>query len=292
MYAAEFDYVACTSLDEAIALLDHHGDDAKVLAGGQSLVPMLNLRLIRPALLVDINPLPLDEISIDTADIVVPAGTRFHQIANHPLVLQHAPALAEAARLIGNVRVRTLGTIGGSVAHADPAAELPCVLTALGASITAVGPRGMRSIRCADFFVTYLTTALAPAEIVTEVRLPALPDRGGQAFVEFARRANDFAVVEAAAAVEVDRRGRYYDVSLVIGGAQDKPLQLGGVVGPLLAGQQPSPTTTAEAARHVRARVRPHTDVHATAAYRSQLVEVLARRALEVATERARGGQG
>ncbi|MGH3664720.1 MAG: FAD binding domain-containing protein [Egibacteraceae bacterium] len=292
MYAAEFEYLSPTSRETVVSLLDRHGDDAKVLAGGQSLIPMMNLRLVQPRLVIDINRLPLDDIRVENGSLVIPSGIRHRQLARDPLVARHAPLVVEAARFIGNVRVRSLGTIGGSVAHADPAAELPCVVTALDARIGVVGKDGPRTIPADEFFLTYLTTALGPTELVTEIRIPALRPRTGQAFVEFTRRASDFAIVEAAAVVELDRRERCRRVSLVFGGIQDSPLQSGGEASAVLVGEQPSRAALSEVARRVRAQAQPHDDVHGTAAYRLQLVSTLTPRVLQTAVERARGGRG
>lgn len=290
MYAAEFEYLSPGSIEEVISLLDRHGDEAKVLAGGQSLVPMMNLRLLQPGFLIDLRRLPVGDIRTDGSTLVVPGGIRHRQLTADPLVAQHAPLVHEAAAFIGNVRVRSLGTIGGSVAHADPAAELPCVLTALDASIGVVGKDGRRTIPASEFFVTYLTTALAPTELVTEIRIPTRGSRTGQAFAEFTRRASDFAVVEAAAVVQLDRRGRCRNVTLVYGGVQDTPLQGSDEAASVLVGERPSSEAFAEIAERMRARAQPHDDVHGSAVYRLQLVDTLTRRVLATASERAQGG--
>lgn len=290
MYASEFEYASPTSLASAISMLARHGDDAKVIAGGQSLVPMMNLRLLQPGLLIDLGGLPVPKVRIDGDWLVLPAGTTHERLTRDPLVAQHAPMVAQCARHIGNVRVRTRGTVAGSIAHADPAAELPCVLTALGAHIDTEGPDGRRAIVAGDFFLTYLTTALEQAELVTDVRVPVQAPRSGQAFVEFARRANDFAVVEAAAVVRLDRRQRCRSLALVLGGVQDTPMDATTQALRVLQGARPSDEAFAEIGRQVRAHVRPPDDVHGTAAYRSHLVESLTRRVLKDAAERALGG--
>lgn len=289
MYAAEFEYASPPSLEGVISLLDRHGDDAKLLAGGQSLVPMMNLRLLQPGLLIDVNRVPVPAVHAQDGALVVPAGTRHAQLLRDPLVARHAPVLAEAARHIGNVRVRSRGTIGGSVAHGDPTAELPCVLTALDAIVVARGRDGVRAVPARDLFLTYLTTSLEPTEVVTEVRVPVLQPGTGQAFVEYARRANDFAVVEAAAVVQLDAGLRCTRVALVLGGVHDTPLDVSAAAAAVLRGEVPSPEGTAEVGRRARAAADPHDDVHGTAAYRLHLIETLGRRALDLAVVRARG---
>lgn len=292
MYAAEFEYLSPPSVERVIALLDRHGDDAKVLAGGQSLVPMMTLRLLQPRFLIDLKGLLDGAIHRDDGWLTIPGGVRHRTLAQDSQVAAHAPAVSAAARHIGNVRVRTLGTIGGSVAHADPAAELPCVLTALGAEIGVLGKNGRRVIPASDFFVTYLTTALEPTELVVDVRIPSLQPGTGQAFAEMTRRATDFAVVEAAAVVQLDAAGRCRRVSLVYGGIGDKPLEMSQEAAAVLLDERPSAQAFGEVAQRARRLAQPHSDVHGTAAYRSQLIETLGRRVLHRAAEQARGGQG
>lgn len=292
MYAAEFEYLSPPSVERVIALLDRHGDEAKVLAGGQSLIPMMSLRLLQPGFVIDLKGLLDGAIRRDDGWLTIPGGVRHRRLAEDAQVAAHAPAVSEAARHIGNVRVRTLGTIGGSVAHADPAAELPCVLTALDAQIGVLGCNGRRVVPAGDFFLTYLTTALEPTELVVEVRIPSLQPRTGQAFAEMTRRATDFAVVEAAAVVQLDDAGRCRRVSLVYGGIGDKPLQAGEAAAAVLLDERPSARAFLEIAQRARRLAEPHDDVHGTAAYRSQLIETLGRRVLHSATEQARGGQG
>lgn len=288
MYAAEFEYLSPSSLESVVSLLDRHGDDAKVLAGGQSLVPMMNLRLVQPRLVIDLGRLPTHDVSTANGSLVVPAGVRHRQLVEDPRIRADCPLVAEAARSIGNVRVRARGTIGGSVAHADPAAELPCVLQALDAQVRVEGRDGARSIPAREFFVTYLTTALQPTELVTEIHIPRLAPRTGQAFVEVARRASDFAVVEAAAVVQVDRRDRCMRVSLVFGGVGDTPMRMDEAATAVLDGELPSTEGFAEVARLAQEAARPHDDVHGTAAYRRHLIGTLTHRVLATAVERAR----
>jgi CO/xanthine dehydrogenase FAD-binding subunit len=292
MHAAEFEYMSPPSLERVISLLDRHGDEAKLLAGGQSLIPMMTLRLLQPRFVIDLKDLLDGDIRRDDGWLVIPGGVRHRTLTRDPQVAAHAPAVSQAARRIGNVRVRTLGTIGGSVAHADPAAELPCVLTALGAEIGVLGKDGRRVIPAGDFFVTYLTTALGPTELVVEVRVPSLQAGTGQAFAEMTRRASDFAVVEVAAVVQVDDAGRCRRVSLVYGGVADSPLDVSAEASAVLVGERPSAQAFLEVAQRARRLAQPPDDVHGSAAYRSQLIETLGRRVLHDAAEHARAGRG
>lgn len=288
-HAAPFEYQTAESWDEAVELVRIWGDDGKVLAGGQSLVPMLNLRLARPAALVDVNPIPTPEPYVDGDALVVPALTRHQVLLRSPLVREHCPLLSAAVAHIGNVRVRTRGTIGGSVSHGDPTGELPCVVTVLGGRIVVRGPRGVRTIDAADFFVTYLTTALDDGELVTEIRLPVRGRRVGHAFDEKVRRASDFAMVEVATTVRLAADGHTVAAaSVVVGGVADKPFALdAGVFAPLVGG-----TGSDEQLRAVGSAaadsVSPEADVHASGAYRKRLTEVLTRRTLAAAIENAR----
>src|SRR5213078_398571 len=202
---AKFDYHAPTSLDDAVALLQRYGGDAKILAGGQSLMPLLNFRLSRPAALVDLNRIPsLAYIEERDGQVRFGAMTRQRTIEFSPLVARRLPLLREATKWVGHLPIRTRGTIGGSIAHADPSAEYPAVLTALDGEVVARGPKGERVLKPRDFFQTYLTTNLAADEILTEVRLSATPAGAGYAFEEFARRHGDFAIVAIAALVVPD----------------------------------------------------------------------------------------
>ncbi len=273
-----FDYVAPTSVEEALALLAQHGPDAKVLAGGQSLIPILNYRLARPRVVVDIGGLPLDGMRTVDGRLRLGALTRHADLEESALVARECRLLREAARSIGNVRVRNLGTLGGSLAHADPAAELPMAMLALDARVTAVSARGTRTLDAVDLFTGYLTTALAPDEILTEVAVPATP-AAGVAVEEQSRRAGDFAVVAVAAVVTIDRRGRIDDVRLAYAGVGGTPLRARGVED-ALRGHEPTSERVAGAGDAARATIEPGSDAFVSAAYRKLLVGVLTRRAL------------
>jgi CO/xanthine dehydrogenase FAD-binding subunit len=285
-----FEYAAPETLEDALALLHEHRDEAKVLAGGQSLVPLLNYRLARPRVVVDINGLPLDSIALEEGRLRLGALVRHHQLEESPTIARHAPLLREAAQLIGNVRVRTLGTLGGSLAHADPAAELPTVMTALDARLTVASAAGRRTIAARDFITGPLTTVLAPDEIVTEVEIPTPPAQGF-AVEELARRAGDFGLVVIAALVRVDRSGRVEDARLALGGVADRPVRAAAAE-EALRGREPTAGVLARAAELAREPLDPPSDAFASGAYRRLLAGVLVRRALAGAVARAISSEG
>jgi CO/xanthine dehydrogenase FAD-binding subunit len=280
-----FDYAAPVSVDDALALLARHGSDAKVLAGGQSLLPILNYRLARPGLVVDVNDLPLAGIGVTDGRLRVGALVRHASLTSSPVVARECPLLAEAAGLIGNVRARTLGTLGGSLAHADPAAELPLAAVALDATIEARSVRGVRTIAVRDFFTGYLTTALAGDELLTAVDVPVT--RGmGSAMEEFSRRPGDFALVAVAALVRIDARGRIDDARVAVGGVGPGPVRLTAVE-EALHGHEPTADRIARAGETARGAVAPGGDAFASAAYRTLLTGVLTKRCLTRAVARA-----
>ena len=285
-----FEYAAPETLEDALALLHEHRDEAKVLAGGQSLVPLLNYRLARPRVVVDINGLPLDGVRADDGRLRLGALVRHRQLEESDTIARHCPVLREAARLIGNVRVRTLGTLGGSLAHADPAAELPAVMTALDARLTVASASGRRSIAARDFVTGPLTTALAPDEIVTEVEVSTSPARGF-AVEEFARRAGDFGLVVVVALVRVDRGGRVADARLALGGVADRPVRAAAAE-EALRRQEPTAAVLAGAAEIARDRLDPPSDAFASGPYRRLLAGVLGRRALARAVADAIQSEG
>src|SRR5215510_4521566 len=221
-----FEYHAPASVDEAIALLTRYGGEGKVLAGGQSLMPLLNFRLSRPAAIVDLNGIArLAYIREDNGMIRFGAMTRQRTIEFSPLVRRRLPLLTEATALVGHLPIRSRGTIGGSIAHADPSAEYPAVLTALDGTVVAQSPRGRRTLTAGELFETYLTTRLAADELLVEVRLPAMPAGGGYAFEEFARRHGDFAIVGIAAMIVRDG-ARCTLARLATAGAGPVPMRL------------------------------------------------------------------
>jgi aerobic carbon-monoxide dehydrogenase medium subunit len=280
-----FEYFSPATVDEAIGLLAEHGDQAKVLAGGQSLVPALNYRLARPAQVIDINALPLGGIVTENGVLRLGALVRHHAVEDSADVKRACPLLAEAAALIGNVRVRSLGTVGGSVAHADPAAELPLVMLALEARFMAAGPSGQRTFDARDFFRGPLTTALAADEIVTDILVPRT-ESWGAAIVELARRPGDFALVAVAALVTIDARGRVEGARVAFGGIGAVPTRSAALEEALI-GHEPTNERVALAARAGRRGLVPESDAFASGAYRAHLAEVLGRRAVTRAIARA-----
>lgn len=286
MKPAPFEYVRPGSLAEALQALHQHGDEAKVLAGGQSLVPMMNFRLARPAVLVDLNGLAdLAYLRPLGGGLAVGAMTRQRAVEKSPLVRERLPLLAEAVPWIGHLPIRTRGTVGGSLAHADPAAELPAVMVALDAELTVARTGGTRKVRAADFFTGYLSTDIAPDEILTEIRVPGLAPGAAVAFLELARRHGDFAIVAAAAAVVPDGQGAIREARIALGGVGPTPVRARRAEA-MLAGQRPSAELLAAAAASAREDTDPPADIHASAEYRREMSAVFTRRALVAALGR------
>ena len=287
MKPPRFEYHAPESIEQAVELLTRYGGDAKVLAGGQSLMPMLNFRLARPAALVDINRIrTLAYVREDDGTVALGAMTRQRTIEFSPVVAARLPLLLEATRWVGHLPIRSRGTIGGSIAHADPSAEYPAVLTALDGEVVAQGPRGRRTLAPSALFETYLTTRLAPDELLVEVRLPASPVGAGHAFEEFARRHGDFAIVGIAALVVRDG-ARCAIARLACAGAGPVPVRLRAAEEILERDGLGEAAVDAAAARAAEL-VEPDSDIHASADYRRHLTRVLTVRALRRAAERAR----
>jgi len=290
MVAPAFDYVAAASYDEAVRLLAAEGDEAKILAGGQSLMPMLNLRLAHPGLLIDINGADGRPPTLDQAGGVLrlPALTRHRVLLEHDLVRQHCPLLADAVRYVGNVRVRNRGTIGGSLAHADPTSEIGCCALAAGAEVVARGPDGDRTVPAAGLFAGYWATTLARAEVITDVLIPAARPGQGWSFQEMVRRTSDFAIVAVAATVYLAERSvAIASARVALAGVADRVVLADpDLVG--LAGRTADEDLDAAADR-IAGRLEPPDDVHASGAYRRRLARVLVARALRQARDRAAG---
>lgn len=284
-----FDYLSPTSLAEVHELLSTHGEDGKILAGGQSLVPLLNMRLAHPSTLIDINRVTELDYIRKTADggLAIGALTRQQTLLEDAVVAEHTPLLVEATRYIGHRTIRNRGTVGGTLAHADPAAEMPAVMVALDAEFVVTSAGGERVIPAREFFVDYLTTALAQDELLTEVRIPAAAPRTGSAFQEVSRRHGDFAIVAVAALVTLADDGSCADARLVLTGVGGTPQAL-DLTGTLI-GQAPTAEVIKAAANKAATEIEPTADIHATEAYRRQLARVLSRRALTAAVERAGG---
>ena len=287
MKPAPFEYHRVERTEDAIARLAELGDEAKVLAGGQSLVPMMNFRLVRPPALVDISRIPdLRYVERDGDRLRVGALTLHREVEqlDDPAVVDGYELLPRAARWVGHYPIRTRGTFGGSVAHADPSAEWCMLAVLLDATVVVSGPQGEREIPAADFFLGFFTTAMEPGELLVEVRFPR--PRPHAALQEFARRHGDFAIVAAAVAVELDG-DRLTDARIVIGGVDEIPLRVTEAEG-VLEGAEPGAEAFAEAGRAAAAAVEPSSDIHGSAEYRKELTAVLVRRALAEAV----GGEG
>ncbi len=289
MKPAPFEYYAPESREEALALLTEHGGEAKVLAGGQSLVPSMNFRLAQPSILVDLNGVA-DLFGIHAhADggLGIGAMTRQRSIERSPLVAARAALVAEAMPDIAHPQIRNRGTIGGSLAHADPAAELPALMVALDAQIRAQSSVGERVIPAREFFLGVFTTALEPEEIVSEVVIPPLPKHTGTAFEEMARRHGDYALAGAAAVVTLGAGGVVAECTLVLFSIGDAPVHALSASGVLL-GVHPTEEAIRAASEALDDDISPSGDIHATAEYRRHLSKVLVRRTLARAIERAR----
>lgn len=280
-------YARVDDIEQAVAVLGEHGGEAKVLAGGQSLVPLLNFRLARPAVLVDVNRVgELDFVREENGHLVVGAMTRQRELETSTAAATAVPLLPEVLRHVGHVTNRNRGTVGGSVAHADPAAELPTLLTGLGGEVVAQGSGGSRTVPAEEFFVGTFTTALDETELLTAVRFPRLPAGTGVAVEELARRHGDFAIVAAMAAVHRGEDGRVDLVRLAASGVASVPVRLHAAEA-VLSGQEPTAEAIEAAAATVADSINPTGDVHAPAHYRRDMAGVLVRRVLRAAVERS-----
>lgn len=289
MKSPPFAYLAPETIEGVVTGLVEAGEDAKVIAGGQSLLPVLALRLGRPSVLVDVGRVPgLDTVEVTDRGLRLGAGVTHATLERHPVVAEHAPLLAEVAPHIGHAAIRTRGTLGGSLAHADPAAELPAAVVLAGGSITARGPQGTRSVAAAEFFDGYLTTVLAADEVLESVHLPRRAPAVGDAFAEVSRRHGDFALVGAGARVRLDEGGRVAEARLVFLGAGSTPV-LDVDSGVSAIGRAPTADVFGEVGREAGARLEPHDDLHASASYRRRVAGALAARVLATAAARAGG---
>lgn len=285
MKPAPFDYVRPGSLAEACRLLAHD-DDAQLIAGGQTLVPMLAMRLARPARLIDILRLPeLAGIREEPGTVIVGATTRQAQAERDPVIRASVPMLAKVLPWVGHPPTRNRGTVGGSIANADPSAEIPLVAVTLGADILLATPDGPRSTPANDFFIGPMVTSINRGECVRAIRFPVWPHRRiGVGFLEISARRSDFAFVAAAAQVALDDEGRCLDVALGVGGVADRPLRLDVSS---LAGTALDAATVAEAVNAASCGIEAMSDLHASSAYRRRVASVLCIRALEQARDNA-----
>ena len=286
MKPAAFDYVIADSIDMAVASLADGGGDAKIIAGGQSLVPMLNFRLLRPSVLIDINRIG-DLAFIEEAEkkIRVGALTRHYQLETSAVIARHLPVLASAMTHVAHLAIRNRGTIGGSLSHADPAAELPMMALLLDAELHIASASGKRTIAARDFFVGALTVDLARDDIVTEIVLPKLPPKTGWGFEEVARRSGDFALAAVAATLTLSA-GVISQARIALTGVGATPVRAAEAEA-LLVGQALEPGLIDRIIDAVRAAIEPDTDLHASSDYRRHLGGVLAGRAVSAAWRRA-----
>ena len=290
MKPPRFAYHDPATRSEALTLLATYSDDAKVLAGGQSLVPLLNMRLAQPSHLVDINRLAdLAYIREQDGGLAIGALTRLRDIERSALVRHHCPLLAEAMPFVGHPPIRSRGTIGGSLAHADPSAELPVVLLALDGHILAESLEGNRKISAGSFFISQLETSLAPGELLTEAWFPAEPARAGSTFVEVSRRHGDFALVGVAVQLTLHENGTIAAAQIALMGVAETPVRPHEAER-LLLEEPVGENIFIAAAEQAAAGLDPGADIHASAEYRREVAGVLINRALHMAAARARRG--
>jgi CO/xanthine dehydrogenase FAD-binding subunit len=284
-----FAYARPGKLDEVLGLLAQHRDEARILAGGQSLVPLLNFRVAFPGYLIDINGLSDLAYLRDTADggLEIGALTRYRTIETSSMLRDRWPLLHEAIEDVAHGPIRNRGTIGGSLCHADPGAEMPTVLTALGGSVHLRSARGRRTVGANDFFLGQLETSIEPDELMVAVSFPGWSTRAGGAWCEYAVRKGDYGIVGVGAQVQLDGAGAIERVGLAVMNVGIVPFDAAPIAAPVLSGKLPDRARVQEAAAAVAAAVRPGSDIHATAEYRRHLTAVLVRRALLKAIERA-----
>ena len=287
MKPAKFEYFAPTSLSEALALLEEHGGDAKILAGGQSLMPMLNMRLARPKVVVDVNRIPgLDYIS-PTPDggLSIGALTRQRSVEKSADVEERIPVLAAVMPSIGHFQIRNRGTVGGSISHADPSAELPAICFALDGELVLSSASNQRVLKSDEFFISHLTTALAPGELLTEIRLPARSGEWRWGFQEVCRRQGDFAMVGAVSLLQLDG-GVCQSACITMFGVAGTPVRIRRAEEALL-GSRINASVLQDVSKIVSEDLDPDSDIHASAAYRKEVGGVIARRTLEAAINRS-----
>ena len=288
MFPSEFDYHRAQSIQEAIDLLGKH-ENAKLIAGGHSLLPMMKLRLAQPELLIDISYISgMSGIKADNGSISIGALTTHYQAESSDVLQKSCALIPEAEREVGDVQVRNRGTIGGNLAHADPASDLPAVMLALGAEVRVVGPHGERTITADNFFVDMLTTALDAQEVLTEVRVPAMKPGQGAAYVKHPHPASHYAVVGVAAVVTRDAAGTCTGCRVGITGAGPKAVRASATEA-ALTGKSLTPENIAAAASHAADGMDFLGDSYASESYRKHLVDVYTRRAIALAAERAKG---
>lgn len=287
MIPAAFDYIVPQTLDEAVRALADHGEEAKLLAGGHSLLPLLKLRLANPKLLIDLSRIPgLGNIGQEGDKIVVGALATHYQIESSKLLGTKCPLLPQTARAIGDVQVRNRGTIGGSLTHADPSADWPAAILALGGELKLLGPKGERRVGAQEFFLGTMTTAIEPTEILTEIRVPVLSRRSGSAYQKMAQQASGFAIVGVAVWLSQGQNGRCDNVGVGVTGLSEKPFRAHGVE-ERLRGYKLAPKVIEESASQVAEGIDPLEDLHASAKFRAHLARVYTTRAIQEAAKKA-----
>jgi aerobic carbon-monoxide dehydrogenase medium subunit len=287
MIPAAFDYIAPHSLDEAVRALAAHGENAKLLAGGHSLLPLLKLRLANPTLLIDLGRISgLGEINEQDGKIAIGALATHYQIESSELLKKRCPLLPETAREIGDVQVRNRGTIGGSLTHADPAADWPAAILALGGELELRGPKGKRTIGAEQFFLGPMTTAIEPNEILTEIRVPMTSRRTGSAYQKMAQQASGFAIVGVAVSVRLDGKGRCEEIGIGVTGLSDKAFRARAAE-ERLRGNKVTAKLIEDSAARVANGIEPLEDLHANGEFRAHLARVYAARAIQDAVKRA-----
>jgi carbon-monoxide dehydrogenase medium subunit len=287
MIAQKFEYIVPTSLGDAVNLLQKHAGHAKILAGGHSLIPMMKLRLAAPELLIDIGRIPeLTYVKDESGKIRIGALTTHHAIQSSDVIKRRLAAVADAAGLIGDIQVRNKGTIGGSIAHADPAADYPAAILAFEATIVTLGPKGERRIPASKFFIDMMTTALEQNEIVREIQIPVKAGKTGSAYLKMAQKASGFAICGAAAVVEFDAAGVLSNVAIGITGVGSHAFRASKTEA-ALRNQKPAADVIKAACEKAADGVIALEDIHASADYRIDLARIYARRAVEAAIERA-----
>ena len=290
MIPSEFDYIAPQTLDEALRALADHGEEAKLLAGGHSLLPLMKLRLANPKLLIDLRKIPgLNEIRQEKDRIIVGALATHYQIESSELLKRKCPLLPQTACMIGDVQVRNRGTIGGSLSHADPAADWPAAILALGAELKLRGPKGERSAAAEEFFLGPMSTVVEPTEILTEISAPAFERRCGSAYLTMTQQASGFAIVGVAVWLRVVGQ-RCEDIGIGVTGLSDKPFRAYGVE-KRLRGNKLTPKLIEESASQIANGIDPLADLHASGEFRAHLARVYTARAIREAAQRAVGSR-
>src|ERR1700730_9668751 len=289
MIPAQFEYVAPKTLEDALRLVERHGDEAKILAGGHSLLPLIKLRLAQPRYVIDIGRLRnMNYIREENGHIVIGALTTHAEIESSTLLRAKCPLLAETAAVIGDAQVRNRGTLGGSLAHADPAADYPAAPLALDVEIVAASTAGTRTIPVAEFFVDMLTTTLRPGEILSQVRVAPLTPQTGTAYEKLHQPASGFAIVGVAARITLGKEGTIEEAAIGVTGLGPKAFRAAAAE-KILRGKKVSEKLFGEAARYTAQGIEPLSDLHASADYRREMAAVYTRRALERALTRAQG---